>query len=126
VVRILAEGFMHFLGRISSGSVAVPIHTRLLSSESTFSPAHQQLRGLALLRIDAAALRLQSVYTGIERCFLQISRVLPGDTPDGGDWHRRFLDRMGQPTEERPAVLREASIASLQELLCFRHLVRHL
>jgi hypothetical protein len=37
------------------------------------------------LRIDAAALRLQSFYTGIERCFLQISRVLNGGTPDGGD-----------------------------------------
>jgi len=78
------------------------------------------------LRIDAAALRLQSFYTGIERCFLQISRVLNGGTPDGQDWHRRLLERMGQPTEERPAVLREASIASLQELLRFRHLVRHL
>jgi hypothetical protein len=33
---------------------------------------------------------------------------------------------MGQPTEERPAVLRESSIAALQELLRFRHLVRHL
>jgi hypothetical protein len=33
---------------------------------------------------------------------------------------------MGQPTEERPALLCEASIASLQELLRFRHLVRHL
>jgi hypothetical protein len=78
------------------------------------------------LRIDAAALRLQSFYTGIERCFLQISRVLHGGTPDGQDWNRRLLDRMGQPTEERPAVLREASIAALQELLRFRHLVRHL
>jgi hypothetical protein len=78
------------------------------------------------LRIDAAALRLQSFFTGIERCFLQISRVLNGGTPDGQDWHRRLLERMGQPTEERPAVLREASIASLQELLRFRHLVRHL
>ncbi|MEI6617003.1 MAG: hypothetical protein WCL59_10560 [Cyanobium sp. ELA507] len=78
------------------------------------------------LRVDAAALRLQSLYTGIERCSLQVSRVLNGGTPDGGDWHRRLLERMGQPTEERPAVLREASIASLQVLLLFRHLVRHL
>ena len=78
------------------------------------------------LRVDAAALRLQSLYTGIERCFLQVSRVLHGGTPDGQDWHRRLLERMGQPTEERPAVLREASIASLQELLRFRHLVGHL
>jgi hypothetical protein len=78
------------------------------------------------LRIDAAALHLQSFFTGIERCFLQISRVLHGGTPDGQDWHRRLLERMGQPTEERPALLREASITSLQELLRFRQLVRHL
>ncbi len=78
------------------------------------------------LRVDAAALRLQSFYTGIERCLLQISRVLNGGTPDGGDWHRRLLERMGHPTEERPAVLTAEAIGSLQELLRFRHLVRHL
>ena len=78
------------------------------------------------LRVDAAALRLQSLYTGIERCLLQISRVLNGGTPDGGDWHRRLLERMGHATAERPAVLSTASITGLQELLRFRHLVRHL
>ncbi len=57
------------------------------------------------LRVDAAALRLQSLYTGIERC---------------------LLERMGQPTVRRPAVLSPATIADLQELLRFRHLVRHL
>ena len=54
------------------------------------------------LRIDAAALRLQSFYTGIERCFLQVSRVLNGGTPDGQDWQRRLLDRMGQPRRSGP------------------------
>lgn len=78
------------------------------------------------LRVDAAALRLQSFYTGIERCLLQISRVLNGGTPDGGDWHRRLLERMGHPSDERPAVLTASAIASLQEFLRFRHLVRHL
>ncbi|MEB3183994.1 MAG: hypothetical protein VKN15_06350 [Cyanobacteriota bacterium] len=39
---------------------------------------------------------------------------------------QRLLERMGQPTEERPAVLRETSIAALQELLRFLHLLRHL
>ncbi len=33
------------------------------------------------LRVDAAALRLQSLYTGIERCLVQISRVLNGGSP---------------------------------------------
>ena len=43
-------------------------------------------------RCDAAALRLQSLYTGIERCFVQIVRVLNGGPPEGADWHRQSLD----------------------------------
>jgi len=76
------------------------------------------------LRVDAAALRLQRLYTGIERCLVQIARVLNGGTPDGAEWHRRLLDRMGQATEQRPAVLRGTTIPGLQELLRFRHLVQ--
>jgi len=52
-------------------------------------------------RSDAAALRLQSFCTGIERCFVQIVRVLNGGPPDGADWHRRLLERMGVSTELR-------------------------
>jgi len=77
-------------------------------------------------RCDAAALRLQSLYTGIERCFVQIVRVLNGGPPDGADWHRRLLDRMTVPTEVRPALLDAATAKGLAELLRFRHVVRHL
>jgi hypothetical protein len=78
------------------------------------------------LLVEVAALRLQSFYTGIERCLVLISRVLNGGTPEGSDWHRRLLERMGQATAERPAVLSAATIEALMELLRFRHLVRHL
>ena len=57
------------------------------------------------LRVDAAALRLQSLYSGIERCLVPITRVLNGGTPDGAEWHRRLLERMGQPCDQRPAPL---------------------
>lgn len=77
-------------------------------------------------RCDAAALRLQSFYTGIERCFVQIVRVLNGGPPDGADWHRRLLERMGVGTESRPAVLDAPTVKGLGELLRFRHVVRHL
>ena len=77
-------------------------------------------------RCDAAALRLQSLYTGIERCLVQIVRVLNGGPPDGADWHRRLLDRMTVPTEVRPALLDAATARGLAELLRFRHVVRHL
>ena len=77
-------------------------------------------------RCDAAALRLQSLYTGIERCFVQIVRVLNGGPPDGADWHRRLLDRMTVPTEVRPALLDALTAKGLAELMRFRHVVRHL
>ena len=77
-------------------------------------------------RCDAAALRLQSLYTGIERCLVQIVRVLNGGPPAGADWHRRLLDRMTVPTEVRPALLDAATARGLAVLLRFRHVVRHL
>lgn len=77
-------------------------------------------------RCDAAALRLQSFYTGIERCFVQIVRVLNGGPPDGADWHRRLLERMGVSTDTRPALLDASTLQGLAELMRFRHVVRHL
>jgi len=56
--------------------------------------------------VEAAALRLHSFYTGVERSLLLVSRVVK--------------------SESRPAVLRERTQQSLQEYLRFRHLVRNL
>jgi len=72
------------------------------------APSTRELSDLALdLAVEVGKLdalvesRLQSFYTGFERCLLQISRVLNGGTLDGGDWHRRLLERMGHPTQSR-------------------------
>jgi hypothetical protein len=77
-------------------------------------------------RCDAGALRLQSLYTGIERCFVQVARVLNGGPPDGADWHRRLLERMTVPTQARPELLDSATAKGLAELLRFRHVLGHL
>ena len=77
--------------------------------------------------VEAAALRLHSFYTGVERMLLLVSRVANGGTPSRGEgWHRRLLERMAMPTDTRPAVLQEATQRDLQEYLRFRHLVRNL
>ena len=77
--------------------------------------------------VEAAALRLHSFYTAVERCLLLISRVVNGGTPSKGEgWHRRLLERMATATEQRPAVFKEATQLGLQEYLRFRHLVRNL
>ena len=77
--------------------------------------------------VEAAALRLHSFYTGVERCLLLVSRVVNGSTPaQGEDWHRRLLERMALATATRPALLREITQQQLQEYLRFRHLLRNL
>ena len=77
--------------------------------------------------VEAAALRLHSFYTGVERMLLLVRRVVNGGTPSRGEgWHRRLLERMAMPTETRPAVLQERTQRDLQEYLRFRHLVRNL
>jgi hypothetical protein len=76
--------------------------------------------------VDSSALRLQSLYTGVERCLVLIVRVLNGGTPEGSEWHRQLLDRMAIATASRPAVLSPAVRSGLAELLAFRHVVRHL
>jgi len=77
--------------------------------------------------VEAAALRLHSFYTGVERCLLLVSRVVNGGTPAQGEgWHRRLLERMALATATRPALLREVTQQQLQEYLRFRHLVHNL
>jgi hypothetical protein len=77
--------------------------------------------------IEAAALRLHSFYTGVERALLLVSRVVNGGTPRQGEgWHRRLLERMAVETLARPAVLRDSTQQELQPFLRFRHLVRNL
>ncbi|MCP9772878.1 hypothetical protein KBY66_09585 [Synechococcus sp. Tobar12-5m-g] len=62
--------------------------------------------------VEAAALRLHSFDTGVERSLLLVSRTVNGRTPRQGEgWHRR---------------LRESTQQGLQAFLRIRHLVRNL
>lgn len=98
---------------------------QLLTSLESLLPLWQEPAGQAD-RVDAAALRLQNLYTGMERCFTQIVRVFNGGPPEGHDWHRRLLERMARESDQRPALLDAQTHDLLGELLRFRHVVRHL
>lgn len=70
--------------------------------------------------VAAAALRLHSFYTGVERCLLLVSRVVNGGTPTKGEgWHRRLLERMALATATRPALLREGPSSSCRSTSAF-------
>lgn len=100
---------------------------RLVRSLEELLPRLEEPHALGPEVIEAAALRLHSFYTGVERCLLLVSRVINGATPSQGQgWHRRLLERMAMATEQRPALLREETQSDLQAYLRFRHLVRNL
>lgn len=76
--------------------------------------------------VDALALNLQSLYTGMEQIFEAIAREVDEDLPAGPNWHRDLLDQMGAEIPgRRPAVIDDASRACLHEARAFRHVVRN-
>lgn len=76
--------------------------------------------------IDSIALRLHAVYTGLEKIFQLISRVIDEDTPVGRTWHRELLESMASDIPgRRPAVISSAAVSYLDELRRFRHMVRN-
>lgn len=72
-------------------------------------------------------MNLHSFYNGLERIFEVIARRLDPIFPSGEHWHRDLLEQMGTEIPEvRPAVLSSKTLALLDDLLAFRHLIRSL
>ncbi len=79
------------------------------------------------LLLDSAALNLHDFYTGLERIFSQIAKVVDNSIPSGRDWHRALLNQMGKALPQvRPRVISAATIQILDEYRRFRHVVRNI
>src|SRR5208283_740189 len=66
-------------------------------AEIEWDPVHAKLFRVSL------ALKLHNFYTGCERIFQTVVSDFDGAPPNGFDWHRRLLERMGMAWEGRPA-----------------------
>jgi hypothetical protein len=80
----------------------------------------------ARLFYENLALKLHNFYNGCERIFRMVVSDLNGAAPEGFDWHRRLLERMGKEWEGRPALLSAVTVDELREYLAFRHVVRNI
>lgn len=70
----------------------------------------------------ALAKGIQSIYGGVENLFRLVAKTFEGELPQGDDWHRQLVDRMGYEWPEvRPAVISEETCSTLQELRAFRN-----
>jgi len=75
--------------------------------------------------VAIAAVALDHYYTSIEASLEMVSRVFDATSPAGADWHRSLLRTMRQATETRPPVITSETADGLDELLAFRHFLRH-
>jgi hypothetical protein len=64
--------------------------------------------------VDSVALNLHSFYSGLERLFELIARLVDGNLPDGETWHRDLLQQMSQDQPRiRPSVISQESAARI-------------
>lgn len=80
------------------------------------------------LLIDAGAAQMvQSIYTAAEGLLLKVAASIDGGAPPKDEnWHAALLARMSRPFPmRRPAVLSTASLAAMNQLRAFRHVVRN-
>lgn len=77
--------------------------------------------------LDAVALNLHGFYSGVERLFELIAQRVDQAPIAGQMWHHELIQRMAQDIDrQRPAVISRESVAALDELRRFRHLVRNI
>lgn len=76
--------------------------------------------------LDAVALNLHDLYSGVERIFELIAEVIDMDKPKGENWHLALLTQMANEVPGvRPAVISGTSLQELNEYRGFRHVVRN-
>lgn len=76
--------------------------------------------------LEAAALYLHALYSGVENIFETIGREIDGALPSGPEWHRDLLLQMSaEMRKRRPRVLRAETLECIDEYRRFRHVVRN-
>lgn len=69
------------------------------------------------------AYSLHNIYNGIEGIFKEIAKFVDQVMPTSSSYHADLLAQMTTPSPRRPAVMQNTP--ELQDLMSFRHLVRH-
>lgn len=80
-----------------------------------------------LLMDAGVAQMVQSIYTAAEGLLLKVAASIDGGAPPKDEnWHAALLARMSRPFPmRRPALLSARSLAAMNQLRAFRHVVRN-
>lgn len=78
------------------------------------------------LYLDSVALGLHNFYSGLERLFEKVAKVIDGTLPSGANWHQLLLEQMSlEIPNKRPALISVESRKALEEYRGLRHVVRN-
>jgi hypothetical protein len=78
------------------------------------------------LYLDSVALGLHNFYSGLERLFEKVAKVIDGTLPSGANWHQLLLEQMSLEIPHlRPALISFESRKALEDFRGFRHVVRN-
>lgn len=77
------------------------------------------------IEVTALASVLHSFYNAVENIFLQISKNIDENVPEGSNWHKDLLVQMSEDNENRGGVISKKLQMKLLEYLAFRHFYRH-
>jgi hypothetical protein len=99
---------------------------QLVQHYNDFSVLIEIVHGREPTRTEVAALAafLHSLYTGIENIFTRIYIAWYGRKLEGEAWHKKLLQLMHIPEQNRPAVISEHLFTELNEYRSFRHVFR--
>jgi hypothetical protein len=75
--------------------------------------------------VAIVAVALDHYYSSIEASLEMVGRVFDLAMPAGADWHRALLHGMRKGSATRPPVLASETADGLEDLLAFRHFLRH-
>ncbi|MFC1670748.1 hypothetical protein ACFL20_10170 [Spirochaetota bacterium] len=78
-----------------------------------------------LFELTSMASLLHSLYTGIEKIFINIAKNFDKNLPSGNKWHKDLLNQMSQSKDNRANIISHDIKEQLSQYLVFRHFFRH-
>lgn len=78
-----------------------------------------------LVELTALASVFHSFYTGAEKIFICIAKIVDKNIPHDINWHKTLLFQMTRENEYRKAILSDTTTDELLGYLSFRHFYRH-
>ena len=116
--------FLIVRAKLADAARAVEHMNQVHAQQLALRAAHPALYSSAV-HVESLVTNVQGIYTQLESVLKTLADTIDGYTPSGEAWHRDLLLQASAASDNRPAMIRSATMEGMTELLKFRHAVRH-